>query len=179
MPTTTKYIWDDENYLAEADGSDTINVVYTNEPEQYGSLISTRISGTTSYHHFDGIGSTRQLTNAASHATDIMLYDAWGSVINRTGATRVVFLWVGIFAYYFDAETGLIYIRSRMYGPAAARWMSADPAGFVGGANLYLFVVNCPQSRFDPSGLQCAERGSWNPSMCDECPSCKCARCNC
>ena len=65
VPTTTKYIWDDQNYLAEADGSDTINVVYTNEPEQYGNLVSTRISGSTSYHHFDAIGSTRQLTNAA------------------------------------------------------------------------------------------------------------------
>src|SRR5258708_1236708 len=73
MPTT-KYIWDDENVLAEADASDTINVVYTNEPQEYGNLVSTRISGTTSYHHFDALGSTRQLTNAAGTTTDTVVY---------------------------------------------------------------------------------------------------------
>ena len=37
MPTT-KYIWDEQNYLAEADGNDTINVVYTNEPEERSKI---------------------------------------------------------------------------------------------------------------------------------------------
>src|SRR5579872_769578 len=45
MPTTTNYIWDDENYLAESDATNTINVVYTNEPRPYGNLVSSRISG--------------------------------------------------------------------------------------------------------------------------------------
>ena len=70
MPTTTNYIWDENNLLAEADGSNVVQTVYTNEPEQYGNLISSRISGTTSYHHFDALGSTRQLTNAAGTVTD-------------------------------------------------------------------------------------------------------------
>jgi hypothetical protein len=63
--TTTNYIWDERNHLAEADATNTINVVYTNEPQQYGNMVSSRISGTTSYHQFDALGSTRQLTNAA------------------------------------------------------------------------------------------------------------------
>ena len=45
MATTTNYIWDDQNLLAEADGTNTINVVYTNEPEQYGNLVSSRDFG--------------------------------------------------------------------------------------------------------------------------------------
>jgi len=85
MPTTN-YIWDEENLLAETDASNVVQTVYTNEPQQYGNLISSRISGTTSYHHFDAIGSTRQLTNGAGTVTDTMIYDAWGT--SSTGVAR-------------------------------------------------------------------------------------------
>jgi RHS repeat-associated protein len=135
MPTTTKYIWDEDNYLAEADGSDTINVVYNNEPQQYGNLVSARISNTTSYHHFDAIGSTRQLTNAAGHLTDKVIYDAWGNVVSRTGTTGVAMLWIGELEYYFDSEIATFYVRRRPYVAAIGRWTSVDPAGFVHGSN--------------------------------------------
>src|SRR5437899_10374670 len=93
--TTTKYIWDDQNYLAEADGNDVIQTVYTNEPQQYGNLVSSRISGATSYHHFDALGSTRQLTNAAGSTTDSVIYDAWGNVVSRTGTPSARAVWIG------------------------------------------------------------------------------------
>jgi len=70
MPTTTKFIWDDDNLLAEADSTDTINVVYTNEPQRYGKVISGRLPGTTNCHEFDGLGATRQLTNSGGNVTD-------------------------------------------------------------------------------------------------------------
>src|SRR5262245_65980943 len=105
MSTTTNYIWDDDNLLAEADVSNVVQTVYTNEPEQYGNLVSSRISGATSYHHFDAIGSTRQLTNTAAAITDTMIYEAWGNVVNRTGTTGIVFLWIGDAEYDDDAET--------------------------------------------------------------------------
>src|SRR5262245_65259128 len=104
MPTTTNYIWDEQNYLAETDVSNVVQTVYTNEPQQYGNLISSRLSGTTSYHHFDAVGSTRQLTNTAATVTDTVLYDAWGNVVNRTGTARVAMLWIADAGYYFDIE---------------------------------------------------------------------------
>src|SRR6266436_65734 len=116
MPTTN-YIWDEDNYLAETDENNVVQTVYTNEPEQYGNLVSSRISGTTSYHHFDALGSTRQLTNAAGSVTDTVLYDAWGNVVNRTGTTGVKLLWIGEVAYYFDTETGILRVGVRPYGP--------------------------------------------------------------
>src|SRR5258708_15551493 len=98
MPTTN-YIGDEDNLLAETDGSNVVQTVYTNEPEQYGNLVSTRLpvagTPTTVYHHFDALGSTRQLTNAAVGTTDTMIYDAWGNVVNRTGTTAVFLLWIG------------------------------------------------------------------------------------
>src|SRR6266404_3432002 len=103
MPTTN-YIWDEQNYLAEADENNAVQTVYTNEPQQFGNLISSRISGTTSYHHFDALGSTRQLTNAAGTTTDTMVYDAWGRMLIRTGTTALALLWLGRIGYYSDNE---------------------------------------------------------------------------
>jgi hypothetical protein len=65
MPVTN-YIWDvaTDSYLMETDENGDTTAVYTNEPDLYGKLISQRRDGTTSYHHFDGQQSTRELTNA-------------------------------------------------------------------------------------------------------------------
>jgi RHS repeat-associated protein len=148
-----------QNYLAESDGTNTINVVYTNEPQQFGNLVSTRIGSTTSYHHFDALRSTRQLTNAAARVTDTALYDAWGSTISHTGVTSVNLLWIGGVGYYFDPETGLLYVRERQYSPASGRWTALDPADFVDVTNGFRYAVNSPQRRFDPSGLKCTVCG--------------------
>src|SRR5438105_11657324 len=114
MPVT-KYIWDEQTYLAESDGADAINVVYTTEPQEFGSLIGSRISGASSYHHFDAIGSTRQLTNAAGAVTDTWINDAWGTAASRTGTTGAHLAWIGALGYYTDAEIGAVYVRRRMY----------------------------------------------------------------
>src|SRR5438105_3880498 len=151
MPTT-KYIWDEANYLAEADGNDAIQTVYTNEPQQYGNLVSSRIPGATSYHHFDALGSTRQLTNAAGSVTDAMIYDAWGDVINRSGTTTFALLWIGQLGYYFDSETGSFWVRARPYGPAVGRWHSVDALFIALGELPYAYAANSPTSRIDPSG---------------------------
>src|SRR5262249_31828338 len=152
MPTTN-YIWDKQNYLAEADGSSTIQTVYTNEPEQYGNLISSRISGTTSYHHFDALGSTRQLTNAPGTVTDTMTYDAWGNAVSRSGSTPTTRLWVGVLTYYTDPETGLVWIIARPYGPMIARSTTVDPA--EDSTRGYTYVNNVATLFVDPSGLAC------------------------
>lgn len=153
MPTTTKFIWDEQNYLAETDGADTINVVYTNEPQQYGNLVSTRIGGTTSYHHFDAIGSTRQLTNLAGSKTDSALSDGWGNLLNRTGGSLVAQLWAGQSGYYLDSETGLYAVRARQYEPGNGRWTTIDPTEFAETVNRFIYISNSPMNTNDPSGM--------------------------
>jgi RHS repeat-associated protein len=156
MPTTTNYIWDEDNLLAEADGSNTIQTVYTNEPQQYGNLVSTRLpvagTPTTVYHHFDAIASTRQLTNAAGATTDTMVYDAWGIVVTRTGTTAIAFRWIGEVQYYVDLEVGKIYVRARVYDGSAARWTVIDPIQHSDGTSKYAYVLNNPTAHRDPSG---------------------------
>jgi RHS repeat-associated protein len=89
----------------------------------------------------DAIGSTRQLSNTAGSVTDTLIYDAWGNIVSRTGTTGVVFLWIGVLGYYIDAETGLVYVRQRIYGPAVARWTSQDAAALTVSPNSLEFLL--------------------------------------
>lgn len=53
--------------------------------------------------------------------------------------------------------SGLYYYGWRYYQPGLARWLSADPAGLVDGANLYRMSRNNPVRYRDNSGLNPTE----------------------
>jgi RHS repeat-associated protein len=57
----------------------------------------------------------------------------------------------------YDAETQLYYDRARYIDPALGRFVSEDPIGLAGGANLYTFVGNDPVNGWDPSGTKCKD----------------------
>ena len=128
---TTKHLWDFSNYLAETDEDNELQAVYTNEPEEYGNLISQYRRGPTiwvpSYYHCDALGSTRALTDQSGAATDTYLQDAWGNQVAVSGSTANPFRWVGQVGYYFDDLLATFYIRARVYDPTTGRWLSQDP----------------------------------------------------
>ncbi|CAB5499818.1 RHS repeat domain-containing protein [Bathymodiolus thermophilus thioautotrophic gill symbiont] len=51
-----------------------------------------------------------------------------------------------------DDSSGLYYYGARYLAPWLARWISPDPAGAVGGLNLYVYVSNNPLKYRDPTG---------------------------
>jgi RHS repeat-associated protein len=55
--------------------------------------------------------------------------------------------------YWLDGETGYMLSRMRWYDPEAGRWITRDPAGYVDGLSLYLYVKNNPLGLWDPTGL--------------------------
>ncbi|WP_417396038.1 RHS repeat domain-containing protein [Gimesia chilikensis] len=150
--TVTNYLWSKDSYLEEYDESGTTSVAYTNEPTEYGSIISQHKNLVPSYFHYNSQGSTHQLTDDAESITDTFSYDAWGNIISYVGITNTPFRFIGEFGYYFDGELDTFYVRARVYQPTIGRWSSADPIGFSDGLNLYLayFVPN----GIDPSGEQ-------------------------
>jgi RHS repeat-associated protein len=155
MPNTTNYIWDEMNFLAEADGTNMINVVYTNEPQQYGNLVSIRGANTTSYYNFDATGTIREITNSSRSKTGHALYDAWGSIIQLLGVPSTGLLWLGEVGYFLDIETSLISSRLRYFAPLLARWTSIDP---IFSTVPYLYCSNRPIALQDPSGAAPARR---------------------
>ncbi|MFO0860598.1 MAG: RHS repeat-associated core domain-containing protein [Phycisphaerales bacterium] len=58
--------------------------------------------------------------------------------------------WTGA---WYDPATGLWLSRNRWYDPLAGRWNTRDPAGYVDGLSLYLYVKGNPFLFRDPSGL--------------------------
>jgi len=152
----TRYIWDvvSDNVLMEKDEAGATTAVYTQEPGQFGELISQRRNGQTSYYHYDGQGSTRALTDENGNVTDTYTYSAFGEEVEKTGTTVNPYRYIGSRGYQYNEETNDYYIRERIYEPAVARWLSVDPIGFASSrTNLYAYVRNAPVSFVDPSGL--------------------------
>jgi RHS repeat-associated protein len=105
-------------------------------------------------HHTDGLGSARALTNSAGAVTDTYQTDEFGMPTVTTGGSVQPFGYTG---EQLDGETGLVYLRARMYDPAIGRFVQRDPyAGRIGSPqslHRYTYVQNNPVSATDPSGL--------------------------
>jgi len=162
--TVTNFIWDElsDNVLLETDENDVVTASYTNRPERFGELISQERSGVTSYFHYDGEHSTRNLTDSNEDVTDTFIYNAFGEEVARTGTTTNPFGYKGAVGYYTNEDTNDLYVRRRTYLPTIGRWLSPDPLGFIDGSNLYqaYFVPN----GVDPSGeltISWDKRSNW------------------
>jgi RHS repeat-associated protein len=83
-------------------------------------------------------------------------YDAFGRTLQAVG-TGVASIPFRFSTKYTDPETSLLYYGYRFYNPSTGRWLSRDPIGERGGANLYGFVNNNPIYWVDPLGLKYAE----------------------
>ncbi|MCA9091478.1 MAG: RHS repeat protein, partial [Planctomycetaceae bacterium] len=153
---TTKFVYNNQQYLLETDGSNVLTAVYTQQPGNYSNLTSQyRFNGSVwlpSYSHYDSLGSTAALTNADETVTDTYVYDAWGARLASTGTTVNPFQWLGRVGYYQNPDTGLVYVIMRTYSPVTGTWTTLDILRFVDGMNMYkaYFVPG----GMDPSGLQ-------------------------
>ncbi len=121
----------------------------------------------TYWYHCDHLGTPQELTDAQGNIVWAGSYKAWGKVRKvQRFESRIVGNTVQHIAVddepvaqnirfqgqYEDEETGLHYNRFRYYDPDAARYISQDPIGLMGGRNLYTYVHN-PITWIDPLGL--------------------------
>jgi RHS repeat-associated protein len=144
-------IWDAENILAEVDSGGSTVAQYTLAPEVYGSLVSQRRSGATSFHHFDALGSTNKLTDADEATLIEYLYRAFGGQTVLSGSSANRFTWVGRLGYYRQPDPDDYWVRARIPQPRTGRWLTTDPARL--GINLYAMSGNSPLVLVDPNGL--------------------------
>jgi RHS repeat-associated protein len=121
----------------------------------YGNdLISQDRNGTKSFYVYDGLGSTRALTDATGIVTDSYSYDAYGNLSSSTGTTVNSYLYAG---EQFDKNLGDYYLRDRYYSTDIGRFTQRDR--FDGDLNMplslnrYGYTHGNPVNGIDPSGM--------------------------
>ncbi|HML74991.1 MAG TPA: choice-of-anchor K domain-containing protein [Anaerohalosphaeraceae bacterium] len=151
----TEYVVDPYNptgysqVLAETTGMITTCYIHGSD------VIGQSVNGASpQYFLYDGHGSVRQLTMSTGLLVggQDFWYDAWGNELTEnTPLTN--YLYCG---EQRDGETGLYYLRARMYDPQTGRFTSRDP--FAGNGtdpqslHKYLYCHANPVNGIDPSG---------------------------
>ncbi|MBN8457991.1 MAG: RHS repeat-associated core domain-containing protein [Verrucomicrobia bacterium] len=164
-PTSSTYIYDGWNRIAEYDGAGVLQDTFTwgldlsgtmQGAGGVGGLLATRwasASGSPTYYPtYDGNGNISEYLTAAGLPAVHYEYDPFGALTRLTGGNSTRF------QYRFstkprDPDTGLYYYGHRWYDPLTGRWPSRDPIEERGGVNLYGFVENNSVHRFDAFGL--------------------------
>jgi RHS repeat-associated protein len=150
--TTTYMAWDTTAAVPPLLTDGTNNYIYG-----AGGLPIEQISsgGTVLYLHHDQQGSTRLLTSSTGAKEASFTYDAYG---NNTGTTGTAKTPLGYDAQYTSQDTGLIYLRARVYDPATGLFVSLDP--LVAATRVpYSYAADSPANNMDPTGLASASEG--------------------
>jgi len=152
--TTTNYLYDGFNGVADLDQSGSVLARYTMTQRIDEPLAELR-SGTTSYYSQDGLGSVTSLTTASGALGNSYRYDSFGDLTASSGSIVNRFQYT---AREFDSETGLYYYRARYYDPVTGRFLSEDPLTFDGDSiDFYEYSTNNPGTVNDPFGTQASK----------------------
>jgi RHS repeat-associated protein len=105
-------------------------------------------TGTVQYLHHDQAGSTRLVTGPTGTVEGAYTYTPYGAVEARTGTATAP---LGYDGQYTSSDTGFIYLRSRVYDPTTAQFMSVDPL-VESTRTPYTYAGDNPLNFGDPSG---------------------------
>jgi RHS repeat-associated protein len=149
----TRLLWDRATaafpqILEERDATNALLRRY-----EHGDLSITHArdaNGNTSLLLSDHLGTVRALTASNGTVTTRFVSDAYGRPQGVTPSG------IGYTGGYTDPASGFVFMRSRWYAPAIARFIQPDvaPADYFDARvlNRYVYSLNDPVDRFDPSG---------------------------
>jgi RHS repeat-associated protein len=106
-------------------------------------------TGQVLYLHHDQSGSTRLLTGSTGKTEVTFTYGPYGELTGSTGTATTPLAYDG---QYTSSDTGLIYLRNRVYDPKTAQFLSRDPLAAISG-EPYSYAGDNPLNRSDPTGL--------------------------
>jgi RHS repeat-associated protein len=130
------------------------------------------MTGATTYHHHDGLGSVIMLTNASGSVVERYRYDVFGhvTILDTTQAPRPATAHTNRFLFTgreWIGEIGIYDYRNRIYWPELGRFLQTDPIRFeAGDVNLYRYVFNNSVNWVDPEGLQGARKVGRRGNCC-------------
>ena len=161
---TTAFLYDGANQVA-VNGNIMLRGANLDEVE-------TQVTSTGTINYLtDGLGSTSMLTDSAGSVTTLYSYGAYGATattgLSGGAAVDTSFKYTGA---DYNSVDDLYYFRNRYYSPHLHRFVSEDPIGLGGGANIYAYANGNPVSYRDPLGLYPAiivtlPNGQWYTPM--------------
>jgi RHS repeat-associated protein len=125
---------------------------YCHEDGSFALLAGKLPDGTWAHYVNDVVGTPEALFGSDGKPLGELERRAW-RMEDPEGLTPFRFP-----GQYEDEETGLCYNRYRYYDPELGRFVSADPVGLRGGANVFSYAPNAV-SWLDPLGLTTFYRG--------------------
>ncbi|MEA3402447.1 MAG: RHS repeat-associated core domain-containing protein [Armatimonadota bacterium] len=141
----------------ERDESETTVAHYT----MGDGLEAMRRDNESSFYHFNHLGTAIALTGADEAVTDTYRHDAWGVLLESTGATVNPHTYVGRERYYRMPNAAMYHLGLRDYAQGSGRLLTQDP---LEQAERFAYSANRPTTFTDPSGqwgcdpLACAKR---------------------
>ena len=156
--TTTKYLLNGTQILAQTTNGTTLSFFY----DQQGNRVGMADGSNHFYYYIYNLqGDVIALADASTgKLAATYTYDAWGkcTVTNATGftiGTDNPFRYRG---YYYDSETGLYYLQSRYYDPDTGRFINEDvfvTTDYINslGSNLFAYCNNNPINSVDKYGM--------------------------
>jgi RHS repeat-associated protein len=112
-------------------------------------------------HYFtvDHLGSVREVVDDSAALLARYAFDPWG---RRTLVSGSDITGVGYTGHRWESSGSLSLTLYRGYDADLGRWLTEDPIGFLGGINLYAYVLNAPLRFIDSEGEGMRE---WFPGM--------------
>lgn len=148
--TKTHYLNDLANVVGEYRGETLRNSFV--HGEGVDDVLQGRLDGQSYFYHYDQVRSVTALSDSKGSLAARYGYSPFGTTTTAEGpaAKQNPFRYT---SREHDATTGLYHYRARTYSPELGRFTSPDPAGRVGGFNLYAYASNDPATFNDPYGL--------------------------
>ncbi len=158
------FVFDGADVAAELSGTDAQTVPATLQSFLTPTLDQTLAShdsatGTSTYYSTDRLTSATLSTNANGEAVQRTDYAAFGDAQNPANvpaadapAAAISTSWLTPGFTGRNLKVG-DYTNNRMRWQKDGRWLSRDPIGHAGGANLYEYVKSSPHAMTDPYGL--------------------------
>jgi RHS repeat-associated protein len=152
-------LWDGDALAAEYDSQHGARV-HVHEPGTLVPMLQAE-QGEVFAVVCDHLGMPKELLGEDGKVAWAAAHTAWGRVVEEDGrpfgdgvAARPVASPFRLLGQYLDDETGLCCTRFRYFEAETGRWLSPDPLGVDGGANLLAFDGS-PTIDVDPLGLEC------------------------
>lgn len=132
-------------------------------------LIDAANGNAVRHFHFDRVGTTLALTDAAGAITDSYAYTPYGELLARTGTSQQPFLYIGRFGVRHELVGNLVHMRARYYDPVSGRFLTRDPIWPVLSQPLsldpYQYAADNPLSFIDANGLMTIQISGLQPYL--------------